>query len=58
MATLLSVKLMLDWLNETAKAKALEDAIASVIKEGKVRTYDVGGKNTTLEVAQAVAAKL
>jgi len=29
-----------------------------VIKEGKVRTYDMGGKSTTLEVGQAVAAKL
>jgi len=58
MAMLLSVKLMLDWLDETAKAGALEDAIAAVVSEGKVRTYDMGGKNTTLEVAQAVAARL
>ena len=42
---------MLDWLKETDKAKRLEDAIAKVIAEGKVRTYDMGGKNTTMEVA-------
>ncbi len=58
LATLLTVKLMLDWLGELDKATALENAIASVIKEGKVRTYDMGGKNTTLEVAEAVAARL
>jgi len=58
MATLLTVKLMLDWLGETASAKKLEEAIASVIREGKVRTYDMGGKNTTLEIAQAVANKI
>jgi len=58
MAMLLSVKLMLDWLNESSKAHALEDAIAAVVRQGKVRTYDMGGKNTTLEVAEAVAAKL
>ncbi len=58
LATLLTVKLMLDWLGELDKATALESAIADVIKEGKVRTYDMGGKNTTLEVAQAVAARL
>ncbi len=58
MATLLTVKLMLDWLGETSQADCLEGAIATVIKEGKVRTYDMGGKNTTLEIAQAVAAKM
>ena len=58
MAMFLSIKLMLDWLGETKLGKRLDDAIAEVIKEGKVRTYDMGGKNTSLEVAQAVAAKL
>jgi isocitrate/isopropylmalate dehydrogenase len=58
MAMLLSVKLMFDWLGESAKGSALESAIAEVIKEGKFRTYDMGGSNTTLEVARAVAAKL
>ena len=58
MAMLLSVKLMFDWLGESEKAGALESAIADVIKEGKFRTYDMGGSNTTLEVADAVAAKL
>jgi len=33
----------------------LEAAIARVIAEGRVRTYDMGGKNSTLDVAQAVA---
>lgn len=58
MATLLSVKLMLDWLEETEKALRLESAIASVIKEGKVRTYDMGGKSTTTEMAEEVGRKL
>lgn len=58
MATLLSVKLMLDWLGETERASALESAIASVIKESKVRTYDMGGKSNTTDVAEAVAKKL
>jgi len=58
MATLLSAKLMLDWLGETEKALRLESAIALVIKEGKVRTYDMGGKATTTQVAEEVAGKL
>ena len=32
----------------------LEAAVARVIKEGKVRTYDMGGKNTTIEVTKEV----
>jgi isocitrate/isopropylmalate dehydrogenase len=57
-AMLLAVKLMLDWLGETTTAKALEQSIADVIAEGKIRTYDLGGNSTTLEVAQAVAERL
>ena len=34
---------------------SLKSAVARVIKEGKVRTYDMGGKNTTIEVAKEVA---
>jgi len=58
MAMLLTTKMMFDWLGETDKGTALESAIAGVIKDGKVRTYDMGGSNTSLEVAQAVAARL
>ncbi len=58
LAMLLAVKLMLDWLRETEHAQALEGAIADVIAEGRVRTYDMGGSNTTLEMAQAVAERL
>jgi len=57
-AILLAVKLMLDWLGERETGGALERAIADTIAEGKVRTYDLGGSNTTLEVAQAVAERL
>jgi 3-isopropylmalate dehydrogenase len=54
-AMLLTAKLMFDWLGETTRAAQLENAIARVIKEGQVKTYDMGGKNTTLEVAKEVA---
>ena len=58
MAMLLSVKMMFDYLGETDKAAALDNAIAEVVKEGKVKTYDMGGSNTSLEVAEEVASKL
>ena len=43
---------------EEGKAAAVEQATAEVIKEGVVRTYDMGGSNSTLELARAIAAKL
>ena len=50
--------MMLDWLGETEKGARLESAVAAVIKEGKVRTYDMGGNNKTLEMAKAIADKI
>lgn len=58
MAMLLTAKMMLDWLGETADADRLEDAIAAMISEADALTYDMGGTATTLEVAEAVAEKL
>jgi 3-isopropylmalate dehydrogenase len=57
-ATFLSGKMMLDWLGENEKANNLENAIAQVIKEGKVRTYDMGGTATTIDMANAVCQYL
>jgi isocitrate/isopropylmalate dehydrogenase len=57
-ATFTAARLMLDWLGEADKSARLEKAIATVIAEGTVRTYDMGGKNTTMEMAEAVAGKL
>jgi 3-isopropylmalate dehydrogenase len=56
-AMILSAKMMLDHLDEDKLARRLEDAVAAVIAEGKVRTYDMGGSNTTTDMAAAVAAK-
>jgi 3-isopropylmalate dehydrogenase len=57
-ASILAAKMMLDWLGEEQKGAAVENAVAGVIREGRVRTYDMGGSNTTLEMGQAVAEKL
>ncbi|MFO8077587.1 MAG: isocitrate/isopropylmalate family dehydrogenase, partial [Thermoplasmatota archaeon] len=54
-AMMLSTKLMLDWLGETEQASKLQQAIAANIKAGTVKTYDLGGSNSTLEVAEDVA---
>lgn len=57
-ATVLAGKMMLDWLGENEKSARLENAVAEVIKDGKVRTYDMGGSSSTLDMANAIAAKL
>ena len=61
MAMFLTAKMMLDWLGETEAGTRLENAVAEVIKEGKVGTYDVKGRgngDSTTEVAHEVARKL
>ncbi|MDD4308730.1 MAG: isocitrate/isopropylmalate dehydrogenase family protein [Thermoplasmata archaeon] len=58
LATILAAKMMLEWLGEKKMAEKLEKAVAEVIKEGKVRTYDMGGSASTLDMANAVAGKL
>jgi len=50
--------MMLDWLGETEKAQRLENAVAVIIAEGRVRTYDMGGEAKTLEMAKAIKGKL
>ena len=55
LATILAAKMMLEWLGEKEKAALIEEAVASVIAEGRVRTYDLGGTHTTLQMAEAVA---
>lgn len=53
-AAILAAKMMLDWLGETERAARIQDAVAQVIAEGKVRTYDLGGSASTLEMAEAI----
>ena len=57
-AMLLTVKMMLDWLGENEMAERLEKAIAAVIAEGQVRTYDMGGEASTLDMAREVVRKI
>jgi len=57
-AMLLAVKMMIEWLGEKEPARRLEAAVAAVIEEGRVRTYDMGGDAKTLDMARAVAKHL
>jgi 3-isopropylmalate dehydrogenase len=57
-ATILSAAMMLEWLGEKTAADRVEAAVLKVLEEGKVRTPDLGGANTTDDVADAVIEKL
>jgi 3-isopropylmalate dehydrogenase len=58
MAMLLTTRLMLEWLGEMEMAAKLEKGISKTISDGKVRTYDMGGSNTTLEMAEEVVRNM
>jgi isopropylmalate/isohomocitrate dehydrogenase-like protein len=57
-ATIMAGSMMLDYLGEKQAAAKIENAIIAVLKEGKVRTADLGGTATTSAMADAIAAKL
>jgi tartrate dehydrogenase/decarboxylase / D-malate dehydrogenase len=58
LATLLSGVMMLDFLGETAAARAVEHAVVSVLSEATNLTPDLGGSGTTESVTEAVMAKI
>jgi 3-isopropylmalate dehydrogenase len=64
-----SACMMLDHINEAGIAKKIRNSIAQVIREGKVRTYDMKkmagsadviqkGAASTRQMADAIIAKL
>jgi 3-isopropylmalate dehydrogenase len=57
-AMILSAVLMLDYLEENHEARRLEDALIEVLAERKFVTPDLGGKSSTMEMAQEVRKKL
>jgi len=57
-ATILAGAMMLDCLGESKVAKAIEDAVEKVLSEGKVRSRDLGGDSSTIEVGDEVVRKL
>lgn len=57
-ATILAGAMMLDCLGESKVAKAIEDAVEKVLSEGKVRSRDLGGNSSTIEVGDEVVKKL
>ncbi len=68
-ATILAAGMMLDHLGENSKSKRINDVVARVIAEGRVRTYDMlrlpggpdvfkAGAATTRQMTDAIIAEL
>ncbi|MBD3227572.1 MAG: isocitrate/isopropylmalate dehydrogenase family protein [Candidatus Lokiarchaeota archaeon] len=65
-ATILAASMMLDWLSMMNKndvsckkgSELIEKAVQEVLKEGKIRTYDLGGSSSTSDVGDAISIKL
>jgi isopropylmalate/isohomocitrate dehydrogenase-like protein len=57
-ATIMAGAMMLDYLGEKQAATKIETAVVNVLKEGKVRTADLGGAATTTDMANAIVTKL
>lgn len=57
-AAILAAKMMLDYLGEDKWAEQVENAVLTVLKEGKQLTPDLGGSSTTSEVTEAIIAVL
>lgn len=57
-ATILAAGMMLEWLGETEAAERIGAAVTEVISESSVRTYDMGGTSSTIDMAEAIARRI
>jgi isocitrate/isopropylmalate dehydrogenase len=58
LASILSAKLMLEYLREGQEAHRIEDAVATLIREGETLTPDLGGRSSTSDVGNKIVAKI
>jgi tartrate dehydrogenase/decarboxylase/D-malate dehydrogenase len=57
-AQILAAAMLVEHLGETVAAQAIRTAVDRVLDEGRVRTPDLGGTNTTERLGTAVAEAL
>jgi isocitrate/isopropylmalate dehydrogenase len=58
LAAILSAGMMLDHLGEEQAGREVEQAVAAVLADGRIRTPDLGGTSHTSEVTAAVIARI
>jgi 3-isopropylmalate dehydrogenase/methanogen homoisocitrate dehydrogenase len=57
-AMILSTVMMLENMGDLDNALKIEQALITVLREGKFLTPDLGGKSKTMQMAQAICSKL
>ncbi len=57
-ATIWAGAMMLDDIGEKESARKIMKVIEEILKEGRVRTMDIGGKNTCSEMGDAIVERL
>ena len=57
-AMILSGAMLLRHVGEGDRASAIESAVDTVLERGEIRTPDLGGRSTTREVAETIAAEI
>ncbi|MCL4400949.1 MAG: isocitrate/isopropylmalate dehydrogenase family protein [Candidatus Parvarchaeota archaeon] len=57
-ATILSIKMMLDWMGYKDAGNAVQRAVEKVLTDGKVLTYDLGGTAKCSEMGKEVAKEI
>jgi 3-isopropylmalate dehydrogenase len=55
---ILAGAMMLDNLGEVKLAQSVEDAVGEVLNEGKIRTIDLGGNDSTQVMGREISAKI
>ncbi|UCH57507.1 MAG: isocitrate/isopropylmalate dehydrogenase family protein [Candidatus Bathyarchaeota archaeon] len=55
-ASILSARLMLEWLGREEEAESIDNAVRSVLSESKIRTFDLGGSSSSSQMGDAIAA--
>jgi len=54
--SILSAKMMVDWLGEKESGNTIERAVSGILVDGKVRTRDLGGSSRTWEVGDVISS--
>ena len=57
-AMIMASAMLLDYIGEKVAARKIEKAVIEVLREGKVRTADLGGSSTTSQMSEAIASKI
>ncbi|MCL5100748.1 MAG: isocitrate/isopropylmalate dehydrogenase family protein [Candidatus Marsarchaeota archaeon] len=56
-ATILSIKMMYEWMGYSSAARLLQTSVEKTLESG-IKTYDIGGTNSLSEVSKAILSEI